>query len=133
VSNAKSIRSKVLGTKSKPGKLVALEVPGENGPETLEIELRQPNLAMQAQIAHACGVDDQGRVRDIGLLTANVIAQCSFVPGTKERVFTSEDVADLLALDSEILNPIAKVALALMSPSADEVKDLPNGSGATQS
>lgn len=113
MSNKSKFRSKLTGTRARPGRLVKFQFDGDE----IEVELREPNQAVKGEIARRAGIDD-GKKADIAILAINLIAECSYEPGTNERMFSSKDVEALLNLGPEI-DPLIAEAIKLFNGGED--------------
>src|SRR5690348_10866723 len=109
--SAAKIRERVLGNRATTGRVVSFDLPGPNGPEKFEVELRQPNRAMLVSFAQRAGLDDKKkRIKDLALYTALILSECAYEPGTSERAFAGIEIEDLRRLGPEY-DPLIEAAI----------------------
>lgn len=114
------VRAKILGSRARVVASLKLKI----GEDEVEIELREPNLAVKTEIARRAGaLNENGegttQVPDIAKLAIETIVACAYEPGAIRPCFKHEDVADLLALGAEI-DPLTQAAIKLYSPAVDQ-------------
>jgi hypothetical protein len=113
MANASKLRSKITGSKARPGRAVTLEIDGEK----IEIELRQPNVAMKSHIALASGLQvEDGRTTaapHMGKFAAHIVLECAYEGGAK--AFDASDLDALISAGPEF-DALFEAALELVKP-----------------
>lgn len=92
--------------------------------EELDVEVREPSVALRARILKEAGVQGGDATRiDLAKLQVEAVLLCSFVPGTAERVFDDVDRDALLALPpGGFLDTISAVAMRFLNLDEDDIK-----------
>jgi hypothetical protein len=92
--------------------------------EELDVEVREPSVALRARILKEAGVQGGDATRiDLAKLQVEAVMLCSYVPGTAERVFDDVDRDALLALPpGGFLDAISAVAMRFLNIDEDDIK-----------
>lgn len=118
-----NVRTKILGSRARTVASVKLNLGGEE----LEVELREPNLAVKGELLRSAGGSD-GQQPNFAALAVGTIVACAYEPGGIRPCFKAEDADALLAMGQE-LDPLVNAVLKLFSSEPDQG----NGSGASPS
>jgi len=114
---------KILLSNARPGRRVTLQF----GEEVVEVEVRQPSLAVKGAAIRAAG-GSEGVEPDLTVFVSELLASCVYEPGTTKRVFNRSDVPELVAAGPEF-DELQKIVLETVQGDAD----LGNGSAETSS
>lgn len=127
------LRKNTLGKQAKfRSKLVLLtdeEGNNEIGPDgkPLAFEVRQPTVAGRSEILKASGALNQkgggSEVSNLSALQVRAVIECTFVPGTNDRVYSEADAPVLFSTPTgSYVDTLAEVALELLNVDPGEAK-----------
>jgi len=109
-SKRDALRSALLGKPKRISKIIEIA-------EGVEIEIRQPTVGSRSRIMNAAGVSASSQdLNDLAAIQIAAVVNCSFVPGTSERIFDAADRGVLEELPTnQWFDEVAGVALDLMN------------------
>ncbi len=97
---------------------VQVEIDGE----AIDVEVRQPSVEQRSSIMKAAGVRADGEVL-LDQLQVAAVVNCTYFPGTEDRVFTGHDRDTLLGMPAGgWFDALAQAAIEMVNPDTEAIK-----------
>ena len=117
MSKLDTIRAATLGrSSSRKTKLVTIN-------DEAQVEVRQPSVKARGEIFKRAGAGANGSKVDLAELQVTAVIECTFEPGTPQRVFTDADRAALFdAPAGGFVDQLAEAALELLNVNQEDLE-----------
>lgn len=125
-----ALRAKLFSSRNQHKKLIEIEADGEK----VQIEIRQPSIAVRTKVGMLSKVDMKGQAADLEAMEQGrllAVMECCFDPETGDKLFDARD-KDSLFKQAKWYDRVANECLGILRYTKEDAEDAEKNSETTQ-